>query len=216
MNPLYFAIIAAPLGVYLLIIGLLNLRRRPFVTTGSRDAAAIGIAICGLMIAGPMELFFPESAAGRFGPYVWLLLIAFYGLCVSLIVLLMRPRIVVYNLSPQRLRPILGDVAIRLDPKARWSGESLLLPSLDVQLNLEGSSWLSNSQLVSVGDKQRFEGWRMLEKELREQLAAMRSETVVFGVALVTAALALATISTVWIVAQPEVARQALANLLRL
>ncbi len=216
MNPLYFAIIAAPIGVYLFIIGLVNLKRRPFVTTGSRDAAAIGIAISGLMIAGPMELFFPESAAGRFGPYVWVLLLAFYGLCVSLIVLLMRPRIVVYNLGPQSLRPLLGDVAIRLDPKARWSGDSLWLPTLNVQLNLEGSSWLSNSQLVSVGDKQRFEGWRMLEKELGEQVSAMRSETVVFGVALIASAAALGLTATVWIVAEPLVAREALANLLRL
>lgn len=216
MNPLYFAIIAAPIGIYLFIIGLVNLKRRPFVTTGARDAAAIGIAVSGLMIAGPMELFFPESAAGRFGPYVWVLLLAFYGLCVSLIVLLMRPRIVVYNLSPQSLRPLLGDVAIRLDPKARWSGDSLWLPTLDLQLNLEGSSWLSNSQLVSVGDKQRFEGWRLLEKELREQVAAMRSETVVFGVALIAAAVSLALVSIIWVVAEPVVVRESLANLLRL
>ncbi len=216
MDPLHFCIVATPLGVYLMLIGLFNLRRRPFVTTGTRDAAAIGIAISGLMIAGPMELFFPESAAGRFGPFVWLLLLAFYGLCVSLIVLLMRPRIVVYNLSPQRLRPILADIAIRLDPKARWAGESLMLPSLDVQLILEGNSWMSNSQLVSVGDKQRFESWRLLERELREQLATMRSETVVFGVTLVMAALAMATISIIWILRQPDSVRKTLADMLRL
>lgn len=216
MDPLHFCIIVAPMGVYLLLIGLINLRRRPFVTTGARDAAAIGIAISGLMIAGPMELFFPESAAGRFGSYVWLLLIAFYGLCVSLIVLLMRPRIVVYNLSPQRLRPILADVAIRLDPKARWAGESLILPSLDVHLQLEGNSWMSNSQLVSIGDKQRFESWRLVERALREQLSTMRSETVVFGVALVSVAMALAVLSVMWMVRQPEALRQALADMLRL
>ncbi len=174
MDPLHFCIMVAPLGVYFLLIGLVSLRRRPFVTTGARDAAAIGIAISGLMIAGPMELFFPESAAGRFGSYVWLLLIAFYGLCVSLIVLLMRPRIIVYNLSPQRLRPILADIAIRLDPKSRWSGDSLQMPTMDVQLHLEGSSWMSNSQLVAIGDDQKFESWRRLERELRAQLAAIK------------------------------------------
>ncbi len=216
MDPLHFSIIAAPMGVYLLLIGLINLRRRPFVTTGARDAAAIGIAISGLMIAGPMELFFPESAAGRFGSYVWLLLIAFYGLCVSLIVLLMRPRIVVYNLSPQRLRPILADIATRLDGKARWAGDSLLLPSLDVHLHLEGNSWMSNSQLVSVGDKQRFESWRIVERELREELSKMRSETVVFGVALISMAVLLAVVSVVWVVRQPEVVRQVLTDMLRL
>lgn len=216
MDPLHFCIIAAPMGVYLLLIGLVNLLRRPFVTTGARDAAAIGIAISGLMVAGPMELFFPDSAAGRFGSYVWLLLIAFYGLCVSLIVLLMRPRIVVYNLSPQKLRPILADIAIRLDPKARWAGDSLMLPSLDMHFVLEGNSWMSNSQLVSIGDKQRFESWRVFEKELREQLGNMRSETVVFGVAMLSIAFLLAIASVTWIVNQPDNVRQALADMLRL
>jgi uncharacterized membrane protein len=216
MDPFRFCIAAAPLGVYLLLIGLINLRRRPFVTTGARDAAAIGVAIAGLVIAGPMELFFPESAAGRFGSYVWLLLLAFYGLCVSLIVLLMRPRIVVYNLSPQKLRPIIADIAMRLDPKARWSGDSLLLPTLDLQMHLEGNSWMSNSQLVSVGDRQRFESWRLLEKQLRQQLGAIRSETVVFGVTLVMASLVLAAISIIWMVNQPEAVREALADMLRI
>jgi len=216
MDPLHFCIIAAPLGVYCLLIGCINLLRRPFVTTGARDAAAIGIAVSGLVIAGPMELFFPESAAGRFGPYVWLLLIAFYGLCISLIVLLMRPRIVIYNLSPHGLRPILADIAIRLDPKARWAGESLLLPSLDVHLFLDGSSWLNNCQLVSIGDKQRFESWRKIEKELREQLSTMTSRTVVFGVALISTALLLASVSIVWLLNQPDVVRQSLADMLRI
>ncbi|MGI9517535.1 MAG: hypothetical protein ACR2NP_10835 [Pirellulaceae bacterium] len=215
MDPLHFCIMIAPLGVYFLLIGLISLRRRPFVTTGARDAAAIGIAISGLMIAGPMELFFPESAAGRFGSYVWLLLIAFYGLCVSLIVLLMRPRLVVYNLSPQRLRPIIADIAIRLDPKSRWSGDSLHMPSMDVQLHLEGSSWMSNSQLVAVGDNQRFESWRKLERELREQLGDIRAESVVFGVTLVSAASVMAGAAIFWMVSQPQAVRDALADMLR-
>ncbi len=216
MDPLHFCIMAAPLGVYLFLIGMLSLRRRPFVTTGARDAAAIGIAISGLMMAGPMELFFPESAAGRFGAYVWLLLIAFYALCVSLVVLLMRPRIIVYNLSPERLRPILADVAVRLDGKARWSGDSLLMPSLNIHFHLEGNSWTSNSQIVSIGNKQRFENWKKLETELKTELGAMKSETVVFGVTLVAFAMGLAAISFVWLVSQADSVRESLADMLRL
>ena len=216
MDPLHFTIIAVPLGVYFLLIGLIGLKNRPFVTTGSRDAAALAIGLSGLMIAGPMELFFPESAAGRFGSFVWLLLIAFYGLCVSMLVLLMRPRIVVYNLSPERLRPILASVAMRLDPKARWAGDSLLLPSMEVQLNLEGNPWLSNSQLVSIGSKQKFDGWRMIEKELREQLTQIKSETIVFGGGFIALAVGLAVAATLWILAQPDSVREALADMLRL
>ncbi len=216
MDPLHFTVMVAPLGVYLLFIGLIGLRKHPFVTTGARDAAALGIGLCGVMVAGPMELFFPEGAAGRFGSWVWLLLIAFYGLCVSLFVLIMRPRIVIYNLGPERLRPILASVAMRLDPKARWAGDSLLLPTLEVHLNLEGSSWLANSQLVSVGLGQKIDGWRMIEKELREQLTQVESESVVFGSGLIAAAIALAAASVMMIVAQPEAVREALAEMLRL
>lgn len=216
MDPLHFTIIVAPLGVYCLLIGVIGLQKRPFVTTGARDTAALAIALSGLMIAGPMELFFPESAAGRFGSYVWLLLIAFYGLCASLVVLLMQPRIVVYNLGPERLRPILASVALRLDSRARWSADSLLLPTLEVHLNLQGNVWLSNSQLVAVGDKQKFESWRIIERELREQLVPIKSETVVFGVTLIALASGMALAAAVWMIAQPEAVREALAEMLRL
>ncbi len=215
MDPLHFCIMVAPLGVYFLLIGIISLQRRPFVTTGARDAAAIGIAISGLVIAGPMELFFPEQAAGRFGSYVWLLLLAFYGLCVSLVVLLMRPRLIIYNLSPERLRPILATTALKLDNKSRWNGDSLMMPSLDLQLHLEGNAWMCNSQLVSIGEKQKFESWRILEKELREQLKGIQSQTVVFGVSLVTAALGLAIVSILWMVARSTEVANALADMLR-
>ena len=99
MDPLHFCIAIAPLSVYLLMLAFLNLRRRPFVTTGARDAGALGIGVCGLIVAGPMELFFPQGAASQFGAWVWLLLIVFYGLCVSLLVLMMRARIVIYNIT---------------------------------------------------------------------------------------------------------------------
>ena len=84
MDPLHTVIAIGPLGVYLLLIGLLNLGRRPFVTTGGRDLAALGVGISGLMIAGPMELFMPEAPARHFGGFVWLLLIALYGLGVTM------------------------------------------------------------------------------------------------------------------------------------
>ena len=58
MDSLHFCIAVIPLAVYLLMMGLLNLRRRPFVTTGARDAATLGIGVVGFVIAGPMELFF--------------------------------------------------------------------------------------------------------------------------------------------------------------
>ena len=167
MDPLHFCIAVAPLSVYLLLLGILNLRGRPFVTTGARDSAGLSIGVIGLMLVGPMKLFFPEAAASRFGAIVWLMLIIFYGLCVSLAVLLMRSRIVVYNISMEHLRPILTGVAMKLDKKSRWNGDSLWLPERKVHLHVEAVDWLKNIQLTGGGSQQSYEGWHLLEKELR-------------------------------------------------
>ena len=60
VDPLHLSIALGPLATYLMVLGVVNLSIRPFVTTGSRDTAALGLAISGLAIAGPMELFLPE------------------------------------------------------------------------------------------------------------------------------------------------------------
>ena len=113
-----------------------------------RDVAALGMAIAGFIVAGPMELFLPEAATDRFGGTVWLLLLAFYGLCLTLIVLLMRPRLVIYNANPEQLRSILAEVVAQLDDEARWAGDSLVLPKLGVQLHVELFGAMRNVQLV--------------------------------------------------------------------
>jgi hypothetical protein len=215
MDPLRFAIAATPLAVYLLLIGLVHLRRRPFVTSGARDTAALGIAIVGLAIVGPLELFFPEAAASRFGPMVWLLMIAFFGLCVSMIALLMRPRLVVYGSTREQLRPILANVAIRLDQKARWFGDHLIMPALGVQFSMEGPSWLNNIHLVAVGRAQNFEGWKKLETDLRSELNTVRSSASLWGVGLLVAALAITTASILWMLSERQQVTQTLIDMLR-
>jgi len=136
-DPLRLAIALVPLASYCLLIGLLNARRRPFLTTGGSDLAALGFAFTGLVLVGPVELFRPEAASAEFGSYVWLFLLVFYWLCVWLAVLLAKPRLVVYNISVEELRPVLAEAARAIDPQARWAGDSLSLPTLGVQLHLE-------------------------------------------------------------------------------
>ena len=215
MTALHFFIVAIPLAAYILLIGIINLQRRPLLTTGSRDAGAIGIAISGLVVVGPMGLFFPEQAAGHFGSYVWLLLLTFYGLCVSLVVLLMQPRLIVYNLSPDKFRPIMASIAMKLDPTTRWSGDSLCMPKLGVHMLLDGNPWTCHSQLISVGKRQQVESWRLIEKELRKELQAIRGETVVLGVSLTLLAILVAIGATWWAFDQKQGFIESLAELLR-
>jgi hypothetical protein len=102
IDPLHSLIALAPLAFYALAMAYCNLRRRPVLLTGARDAALLGVAVSGLVAAGPMELFMPEAAAMRFHSYIWALLAVFYLLCLALVVLVIRPRIVVYNIAAEQ------------------------------------------------------------------------------------------------------------------
>ena len=125
MDPFRLMITVGPLAIYLILLGYVNLRRSPLVTTGTRDTALLGFAVVGLVIVGPMELFMPEEAVRRFGgaPIVWLLLLGFYGLSVTLMILLSRPRLIVYNATLGHLRPILAELAATLDHNADPDGD---------------------------------------------------------------------------------------------
>lgn len=215
MDPLHFCIAVAPLSVYLLMIGILNVSGRPFITTGARDAAALGIGLVGFVAAGPMILFFPESAASHFGNLVWLMLLGFYGLIVSMIVLMMRPRIVIYNVTTEQLRPILTSVAMQLDPKSRWAGDSLIIPEKKVHLHLEPTNWLKNVQLTSGGNQQSYDGWRMLETELKTRLKDYSSGTNLVAFPLLIAALGLAVMTAVWMLWDQDSVAQAFDQLRR-
>ena len=215
MDPLHFCIAVTPLAVYLLLLGYLNLRGKPFVTTGARDTAALAIGIAGFMLIGPMKLFYPEGAASRFGVTVWLMLIVFYGLCVSLVVLLMRARIVIYNISLEHLRPILTNVAMKLDKNSRWNGDSLWLPDQKVHLHIEPVEWLKNIQLTAGGNKQSHEGWHKLEQELNTALGQASVAPNIFGFPMLLASAALALFAAIWMLNDQQAVAQAFQEIWR-
>jgi len=170
MDPLRFAIAVTPLAAYLALIGAVNLRRKPMLVTGANDLATLGAALTGVAFVGPIELFRPEASTAVMGNAIWLILLAFYWLWVSLAVMLARPRLVVYNIGPEELRPALADAVAQLDPAARWAGDSLVLPKLDVRLHLDSFQLMRNASLVSSGGKQNLQGWGKLAKALRRSL----------------------------------------------
>ena len=153
---------------------MVNLRRRPFLTSGGSDLAALGLALSGLAFIGPLDLLRPEPATAEFGNFIWLVLLAFYWFWLVLIVLLARPRLVVYNTSIEELHPVLAEAASRLDSDARWAGNSLTLPQLGVQLHLESFDLMRNVSLVSSGGQQSLDGWRRLARELKPTLRRVR------------------------------------------
>lgn len=208
INPFHLAIALGPLAAYLLLVGMLNLTSRPFVTTGTRDAAAMGIGISGLVLLGPMYLLLPSATVFQWGSSVWLLLAAFYGLLLALSVLLIRPRLVIYNIAVEQVRPLLAQVASTLDNESRWAGNCLVLPRLGVQLNVESSPAMRNVQLVSAGPIQSYEGWRKLEKALVTALRETKGERNPIGISLIFSGFFLIAIMTFWMAQDPAMIAQ--------
>jgi hypothetical protein len=168
MQTIHTLIAVTPLAIYLVLVGMLNLRRKPYLMTGTREAMLVGLALSGLMVIGPMELFFPQQAANQFGPYIWIMLLLFYLLVVLLWILISRPRLVAYNISSAQLRALLAEAAGKLDPDVRWAGDSLTLPRLNVQLFVDGFDAMRNVSLIGTGGDQSYTNWRRLEGALRD------------------------------------------------
>jgi hypothetical protein len=170
-NAFHACVAVGPLAIYLLLIGAINLARRPLLVSGTRDAAALGLALSGLLLVGPVDLFFPNAITMHVILLVRLLLLGFYVMCLVLVLLLLRPRLVIYNISVDQLRPVLAELVDKLDREARWAGDSLVLPGLGVQLHLDSFAPLRNVSLAAVGAKQNYLGWRQLEVSLRAALS---------------------------------------------
>ena len=216
MDPFRSGVAILPLAFYGLLLGWINLRRRPYLMGGLKDRSLLGLAVMGIVLVGPMELFMPEAAVTRFGAYVWILLISFYLLCLSLVVLLSRHRLVIYNATLEQLRPTLSRLAQSLDSEARWAGDGLALPRLGVQLHVDAFPALRNVSLVATGDQQRFEGWIQLELELQRLLKECEVRPNPQGAAFVGVSLLLALACVLQMVASPHELAQGFRDMLRL
>ena len=173
----------------------------------------LGVALSGLILVGPVELFRPEKASAEYGSYVWLFLMAFYWLCLWLSVLLGRPRLVIYNISVDELRPVLVEAARAIDSQARWAGDSLSLPTLGVQLHLESFELMRNVSVVASGGEQSLAGWRLLAGQLYTRLQSLQvsSNPRALGIFLVAAIMLV--VSMVHLMAYPHYVAQAMREI---
>jgi hypothetical protein len=204
-----------PLAIYLLLLGLINVSRRPLIISGTRETLALGLALMGLVTIGPMQLFMPQEAAGRFGQFVSLLLAAFYGLCLALVIILSRPRLIVYNISLEQMRTVLEETAHRLDPDTTRAGQSISMPLARVHLQLEHFAPLGNVSLVATCDDQSIGGWRRLESALRRKLRDTTVSTQPHGFWLALAGVVILVALAFWVAEDPQTLAQGLDRLLR-
>jgi hypothetical protein len=173
MDAVPLLIASLPLALYLLAVGVINLRRRATIVTGPVDVAGMALAVGGLVMVGPMNLFLPAGAAIRFGPFAWLLVAGFYCLCTLLYVLMARPRFVIFNITREQFRPLLEQAVRRLDQDAQLAGDAVQLPQLSVQFHLDVVPVLRNVSIVATSDMQSYSGWKRLQRELSAALKSV-------------------------------------------
>ncbi len=220
MDPFRVCLALGPVAIYLVVLGLLNLSRRPLLVSGGRDVAALGLAASGLVFVGPVELLFPDGLVPRVGAWSGLiflgLYVAAYGLTLAMIVLMLRPRLIVYNISLDQLRPILAETVEQIDPGVRWAGDCLTLPAAGVHLYIDNHPAMRNVALVSAGSRQDHAGWRRLDAAMKSAIGRVESARNPRGMSLLTMGLFILGVLVVNIVRDPQTIARSLFDLLQL
>ena len=191
-----WAVLLTP-GLYLLAIGLVNLRRRPVAISGGWDLGLLAAAVAGPAIAGPLDILQP---AGTSWPWRLVISLLCFAFLTAVVLLATRPRLVVYNVSLDQLRPVAAEIASRLDPSARWAGETVALPGRGVQVHLDGRGALRSMSLVAIGAKTSPEGWADVSRRVRHAVRRLRVRPNPWA-AMFVAAGGLLVAAAVWLAA---------------
>lgn len=216
MATAHLCIALGPLTAYLMLMGLINASRKPFVTSGARDLFSLALGISGLIMIGPLRLFVPEQALSAFGPWTWALLAAFYVLSVLLMGMTARPRLVVYNITSTQLKTSLGILVAELDKTAKWAGDSVELPQLGIQLTIESKNTMRSCQIVAVGHSQNLASWARLRQELSAHLKKVNVSANPYALSMIGCALVLGTLIAFQIIQNPQIVLNDLRDFLRL
>jgi len=201
-----FVVAALPVATYFLLLGTLRCLRRPLVTSGSRDLAAVAVAVSGLIVMGPLHLFFPSTAAAQLGWLVWLVLGMLYVLFVALILFSLRPSIVAYGIRIPQGLPLLLRAARHIDPAAISLPESsqVVLPTVDVRLRIEPLGITDAVQIEAFERNLQPRFWRSLLAHVRSEAIAEKSAISVGGLSMFLFGSVLMTLVVLLSVGQSE------------
>lgn len=169
-----------PLGGYLVVLGWLHLRRRPAAVSGGLDIAALVAGLSGLVLAGPLALLQPAVGTAAWAA---LMMLGTVVLIVAGGLLATRPRLVIYNVTLEQLRPVLAEVVGRLDESARWAGESVVMPARGLQVLMDGRGLARCVSVVAVGTRASPEAWSEFARRLRRGARGLRVRRDPWGIA---------------------------------
>ncbi|MFO0914557.1 MAG: hypothetical protein U0795_16485 [Pirellulales bacterium] len=164
------AIALLPLAGYLLTFGWIHGRGRPVIVSGYRDRFVLGLALTGLAVVGPMQLFFPHTAAIRFQSWIWLLLLGLWFFCLILWSLSQRPRLAIYGGSRSAVEEAVRQAVFTFDSQAQWTGNVACLPGAGVEFVCDATTGADTVELDGTPGPQQLENWARFQRVLRREL----------------------------------------------
>ena len=188
----------APLGVYLFFLGIINLSSKTRVLTGRQDFIALSLGISGLIIVGPMQVLLPQAGMIRFGNSVWYPMAILYLFGTTWLLLLSRPRLILYNLGQDKFSELMESVVDREKWSVRWHGNILQINEIEIQFEILPSVSMKNITLRATHSEQSNAGWRILREVLRSELQSQHSKFNGFGFLLITCGLIIVVVGWAW------------------
>jgi hypothetical protein len=195
MDYLSYAIAMGPIGLYWILIGYLHERANPMLINAAQDTLLFGIGAVGMVLIGPMELFFPSAAYAVLGAWTWFLMLCLYGFIVLLIALNRRPQWTLYGTNASSMKGILERALEEKGIEHAWHGSILVVPELGIRALVESANLSDRAaQLTRCGRDQDIAGWHKLERWVTACLAKEKSNRggmlwIAVGIALVALAI---------------------------
>lgn len=159
-----------PLAFYLIWLGLVNLSLRPRVLSGVADSAALCLGISGLVIVGPLQILLPQNAMIRFGDHVWYPSLLLYLFGATWLLLLSRPRLIIYNIRNDVIYELLENIFTRNRWAVNRRGNILHVSEVGLEVEIVSFAKLKNVTLRPIRAEAPYAGWRALRKELSSEL----------------------------------------------
>jgi len=215
MNAFSIILAVGPLAIYCIVLGFLHLRRRPKVVSGGRDLACLGLAMIGLFLIGPAQLFFPQAAFNLFGSSVWIALVLLYLFILVFSILNARPSLVVFGLDSDSLSSQVDHVLLQLDPGTKWLNHTFIAPALGIQGIVESAGVGRVSHAIATKREQNLIGWLILGRALSANLKALEVERSSSGYRWLVLGLALLSLIGFTLINQPTAVTQGIREILR-
>ena len=179
--PFQFATAVLPLGLYFILLGLLNSRPRPQLLTGRHDFVLMMAALCPLFVlpilnyvgVTPLSVLL-ALAAVSFG--IWLLAPG-------------KRHWVIYNISQARAASVVARALEAMKLPAEPSEDGLTIRSGRLRVEVGGFSMLQNVSLRMYGCDNKLD--EQFERELAQQLGPVRVETSSMAMAMLLVATAM-------------------------